>query len=150
MIYVKNNHISKHLQVICLRKRRISTTPLRQNFIPKHPKHPIKAQEVARTEHCPFRKTFSHRTFYRKQRTRRREDLRKRSLYIIGEGAYIYNKEKTEETTKQRKEFINKRRYYNEKRILRRENSQEEKIHKKREFTRRGFVRKDEINEENV
>ena len=55
-----------------------------------------------------------------------------------------------EETTKQRKEIINKRRDYNEKRIPRRGNSQEEEIHKKREFTRRGFVRKDEINEEKV
>ena len=115
-----------------LRKKKISTTPLQQNFIPKHPKQPIKVQEVAKTERCPFRKTFSHRTFYRKQRTRRREDLRKRSLYIIGEGAYIYNKEKTEETTKQRKEIINKRRDYNEKRITRRGDSREEDIHKKR------------------
>ena len=105
-------------------------------------------QEVARTEHCPFRKTFSHRTFYRKQRTRRREDLRKRSLYIIGEGAYIYNKEKTEETTKQRKEFINKRRYYNEKRITRRGDSQEEEIHEKRILTRRGYSQEEENSQE--
>ena len=150
MIYVKNIHIPKHLQVICLRKRRISTTPLRQNFIPKHPKQPIKAQEVTRTERCPFRKTFSHRTFFRNQRTRKRIYQRKRGLYIIEEKEPIYNKEKTEETTKQRKEIINKRRDYKEKRITRRGNSQEEKIHKKREFTRRGFVRKDEINEEKV
>ena len=55
-----------------------------------------------------------------------------------------------EETTKQRKEIINKRRDYNEKRITRRGDSREEDIHKKRIFTRRGFVRKGEINEENV
>ena len=150
MIYVKNIHIPKHLQVICLRKRRISTTPLWQNFIPQHPKQPIKAQKVARTERCPFRKTFSHRTFYRKQRTRSREYQRKRGLYIIEKKGLIYNKEKTEETTKQRKEIINKRRDYNEKRITRRGDSREEEIHKKRIFTRRGFVRKDEINEEKV
>ena len=57
---------------------------------------------------------------------------KKRPIYNRGEGAYIYNKEKTEETTKQRKEIINKRRDYNEKRIPRRGNSQEEGIHKKR------------------
>ena len=89
--------------------------------------------------------TFSHRTFYRKQRTRRREDQRKRSLYIIGEGAYIYNKEKTEETTKQRKEIINKRRDYNEKRITRRGDSREEDIHKKRIFTRRGYSQEEDL-----
>ena len=149
MIYVKNIHIPKHLQVICLRKTRISTAPLQLNFTPKHPKQPIKAQKVVRTERCPFRKTFSHRTSYRKQRTRR-EYQSKRDLYIIEEQGLIYNKEKTAEITKQRKEIINKRRDYNEKRITRRENSREEDIHEKRIFTRRGCVRKDEINEEKV
>ena len=52
-------------------------------------------------------------------------------MIMMGESS-IYNKEKTEETTKQRKEIINKRRDYKEKRITRRENSQEEGIHKKR------------------
>ena len=68
-------------------------------------------------------------------------------LFKVGS---IYNKEKTEETTKQRKEIINKRRDYKEKRILRRGNSREEKIHEKRKFTRRGNVRKDKIKEEKV
>ena len=89
--------------------------------------------------------TFSHRTFYRTQRTRSREDQRNRSLYIRGEGAYIYNKEKTEETTKQRKEIINKRRDYNEKRITRRGDSREEDIHKKRIFTRRGYSQEEDL-----
>ena len=70
---------------------------------------------------------------------------KKRPIYNREEGAYIYNKEKTEEITKQRKEIINKRRDYNEKRIPRRENSQEEEIHKKREFTRRGNSQEEDL-----
>ena len=52
---------------------------------------------------------------------------KKGAIYNRGEGAYI-NKEKTEETTKQRKEIINKRRDYKEKRIKRRGYSQEEDL----------------------
>ena len=61
-----------------------------------------------------------------------RGDTRLRYFSFIKCESSIYNKEKTEETTKQRKEIINKRRDYKEKRITRRENSQEEGIHKKR------------------